>query len=162
MKSEIASTNETFQFLSGSSEFLNIILNNINSCVLLLNDKMELQAFNDSLKTIFSRNKNEDLRYKRCGEAIGCAFHIEEGKDCGETTQCCNCELRVAALQSYVNDEVIYNDRITKPFLTFDNERVEKQLQFSTRLFLFRDEKYIIMLVEDITDLIHPDNKIAS
>ncbi len=162
MKSDIASTNETFEFLSKSSDFLNVVLNNINSCVLLLNDKMELQAFNNSIKTIFSRNKNEDLQFRRCGEAIGCAYHIEEAKDCGDTSHCCNCELRVAALQSYVNDEVIYHDRIIKPFLTFDNKRVDKQLQFSTRLFIFRDEKYIIMLIDDITHFVNLENKIAS
>lgn len=162
MKSGIASTNESFEFLSNSSEFLNIILNNINSSVLLLNDKMELQAFNDSLKTIFSRNKNENLIYRRCGEAIGCAYQIEEGKNCGDTSRCCNCELRVAALQSYVNNEVIYHDRITKPFLTHDNIRVDKRLQFSTRLFIFRDEKYIVMLINDITHFVNSEAKIAS
>ena len=153
MKSEIASTNETFQFLSGSSEFLNIILNNINSCVLILNKQMELQAFNNSLTTIFSNKRDEDLQYMRCGEAIGCAYQIEEQKNCGETSNCYKCELKVSALTSYVHNEPIYKNNIVKPFFTYDNKKVDKTLQFSTRLFDFQKEKYIIMIIEDVTKL---------
>ena len=151
MKTDLALTNESFSFLHSSSDFLNIILNNINSCVLLLDKEVRLRAFNDSLKTIFSNKKDENLLYMRCGEAIGCAYQMEEQKDCGETTRCCDCDLRISALTSYMNNEVIYKNHITKPFFTYDNQKVDKHLQFSTRLFHFNDEKYIIMIIEDIT-----------
>ena len=52
MNSDISLTNTSFNYLSNSSEFLNIVLSNISSCVLLLNEHMELQAYNDALKTI--------------------------------------------------------------------------------------------------------------
>jgi hypothetical protein len=78
MSSDLTMTNESFNFLSNSSDFLNIILNNINSCVLLLDKELKLRAYNDSLKTIFSNKKDEDLLYIKCGEAIGCAYQIEE------------------------------------------------------------------------------------
>ncbi|MBU1012693.1 MAG: hypothetical protein KKG99_06795 [Bacteroidetes bacterium] len=151
MKSDRSMNNESFNFLRGSSEFLDIILNNINSCVLLLNKDLRLQAFNDSLKTIFSNKKDEDLLYVKCGEAIGCAYQIEEQKECGETSRCKTCDLRIAALTSYTNNEVIYKNQISRPFFDYNNIKIEKQLQFSTRLFLFNKEKYIIMLIEDIT-----------
>lgn len=151
MKSDRSMNNESFNFLRGSSEFLNIILNNINSCVLMLNKDLRLQAFNDSLKTIFSNKKDEDLLYVKCGEAIGCAYQLEEQKECGETTRCKTCDLRIAALTSYTNNEVIYKNQISRPFFDYNNIKIEKQLQFSTRLFLFNKEKYIIMLIEDIT-----------
>jgi len=118
---------------------------------LLLDKEVRLRAFNDSLKTIFSNKKDENLIYMRCGEAIGCAYQMEEQKDCGETTRCCDCDLRISALTSYMNNEVIYKNHITKPFFTYDNQKVDKHLQFSTRLFHFNDEKYIIMIIEDIT-----------
>jgi len=159
MKSDLSLTNVSFSFLRNSSDFLTIILNNINSCVLLLDKDVRLQAFNDSLKTIFSNKKDEDLLYKRCGEAIGCAYQIEEQKDCGETSKCCYCELRIAALTSYMNNETIYKDHISKPFINSNNQKVDKHLQFSTRLFHFEKEKYIIMIIEDITKFVEADMK---
>lgn len=144
-------TNESFNFLSNSSEFLNIILNNINSCVLLLDKELKLIAYNDALKTIFSNKKDEDLFFVRCGEAIGCAYQIEEKEECGNTSKCGNCELREAALISYLNNEIVYKEHITRPFFTHENQKVVKHLQFSTRLFVFKKEKYVIMIIEDIS-----------
>ncbi|MBA4250863.1 MAG: hypothetical protein C0425_00865 [Chlorobiaceae bacterium] len=151
MKSYLAMTNENFSFLKNSSKFLNLILNNINSCVLLLDKQVRLVAFNDVLKTIFSNKKDEDLLYVKCGEAIGCAFQIEESKDCGTTSKCCDCELRISALTSYVDDVVIYKDNIKKQFFDYQNKKIDKHLQFSTRLFKYHDEKYVILIIEDIT-----------
>ena len=80
MKPKLSMTNESFNFLRGSGEFMNIILNNINVCVLLMDNDMKLIAFNDSLKTIFSNKKDEDLLYIKCGEAIGCAYQVGQIK----------------------------------------------------------------------------------
>jgi len=151
MKTELAITNESFSFLKNSPDFLNIVLNNINSCVFLLDKNIQLRAFNDALKTIFSNKRDEDLLYMRCGEAIGCAHQIEEIKDCGDTSKCHECELRIAALTSYVEGKTIYKDNIVRPFFDYDGSKIDKRLQFSTRLFVFNREKYIIMIIEDIT-----------
>ncbi|MBN1144572.1 MAG: hypothetical protein JXA72_09110 [Bacteroidales bacterium] len=156
---EMALTNESFNFLSHSSDFLNIVLNNVNSCILLLDKDVRLRAYNDPLKTIFSNRMNEDLLYVRCGEAIGCAYQVTENKECGKTSKCRDCELRVAALTSYMNNETIYKEHIIKPFITIDNKKVNKHLQFSTRLFRFNDEKYIIMIIEDISRWFEPESK---
>ena len=154
MKPELSMTNQSFSFLGNSSEFLNLVINNINSCVLLLDKDMRLHAFNDAMKTIFSNRKDEDLQYVRCGEAIGCAHQIEEQANCGETSQCSDCELRVAALNSYLNNEVIFKEHIVKPFFTYENKKVNKHLQFSTRLFHHNKERHIIMIIEDLTKCI--------
>lgn len=152
MNAEITSANQSFNFLRNSGNFLSLILNNINSCVLLLDKDVRLRAFNDSLKTIFSNKKDEHLLYMRCGEAIGCAYQINEQKDCGETSQCCNCDIRIAALTSYMNNVPVYKERVIRPFMNYNNEIEDKTLQFSTRLFEFEQEKYIVMIIEDITN----------
>ncbi len=162
MKSNLALTNVSFSFLKGSSEFLNLVLNNINSCILLLNRDMQLVAFNNSLRTIFSRKKDEELELLRCGEAIGCAYQVEEEKDCGTTTQCAHCELREAAINSYMKDEAIYMQRVDRPFFNFMNQKVIKHLDFSTRLFRFNGEKYIILIVEDVSRLAELEFKLKS
>jgi nitrogen fixation/metabolism regulation signal transduction histidine kinase len=153
---DISLTNESFDMLKGSSSFLNLVINNITSCVLLLNQKMELQAFNDATKTIFSNKLNEHLLYKRCGEAIGCAYQIEEAKNCGETSRCTSCELRISAMKSYMEDKDVYKTYIERPFYKRSGEKVMKQLQFSTRIFRDHNEKYIIMIVDDISAISVP------
>lgn len=151
MKSNTSMANESFSFLSQSSDFLNLVLNNIKSCVLLLDKQMKLRAYNDVLKTIFSNKKDEDLLYVKCGEAIGCAYQVEEKNECGLNSACSTCELRISALTSYLNDEAIYNEHTVRPFFSNDGTKVNKHLQFSTRLFQFGTEKYIIMIIEDIS-----------
>ncbi len=155
MSNPISHANLSFNLLSGSSKFLNIVLDNINSCVLLLDKNMELVAFNNSLKTIFSNNKDEDLLYWKCGEAIGCAYQIEEKKECGTTSMCSSCELRLAAMESYLDDIAVYKEHIQRPYFNYEGDKIDKDLQFSTRLFKYNNEKFIIMIVEDITKLLN-------
>ncbi|WP_319511656.1 hypothetical protein [uncultured Draconibacterium sp.] len=152
MNSKKTMANHSFDMLAESGEFLNLVLNNITSCVLLLDKDMKLQAFNDALKSIFSNKADEDLKYMLCGEAIGCAYQIEEAKDCGKTSKCCTCELRLAAFDSYLNNTVIYKKHIRRPFFNENGERIMKDLQFSTRHFYFKNEKYIILIIDDITE----------
>jgi hypothetical protein len=162
METDITHTNERFSVLSESSEFLNLILNNINSCIMLLDKDLKLRAYNDPLLSIFSNKKNENLMYRKCGEVIGCAYQIEEEKLCGNTSMCRTCELRISALNSYASNEAIFNEKITKPFFNFDGVKVEKHLQYSTRLFPYQKEKYIIMILEDITELVTIKKKIIN
>jgi len=154
MKTELTHTNERFSVLSKSSEFLNIILDNITSCVMLLDKELKLRAYNDPLTTIFSNKKDEKLMYRKCGEVIGCAYQIEEQELCGDTSMCRTCELRIAALHSYASNEEVFKEQITKPFFDFEGRKSDKHLQFSTRLFPYKNEKYIIMILEDITQLV--------
>ncbi|WP_421919817.1 hypothetical protein [Marinifilum sp.] len=153
MNMDLTHTNERFTVLSKSSEFLNIILNNISSCVMLLDNELRLRAFNDPLTTIFSNKKDEELLYRKCGEVLGCSFQIKEGTPCGSTSKCSTCELRVSALFSYVENKPIMNEHLIKSFVDYDGKKEDKHLQFSTRLFKYQKEKYILTIIEDITDL---------
>ncbi|OPZ96276.1 MAG: hypothetical protein BWY70_01803 [Bacteroidetes bacterium ADurb.Bin408] len=160
--SELTMQNNSFDFLRSSNEFLNILLNNINSCILLLNKETRLTAFNDNLKTIFSNKPDENLIYQRCGEAIGCAYNIEERKDCGKTSVCNDCELRNAALNSYNNNENIYKQKIVRPFYNTANQKVLKHLQFSTHLIHYYKDKYVVMLIEDVSQFFEQDSRLQA
>jgi len=160
MKRKLSSANTSFNYLASSSEFLNTVINNISSCVLFLNDQMELQAYNDALKTIFSNVKDEHVLYMRCGEAIGCAFSVEEQKRCGETSQCKNCELRESALHSYVTKKPVYKEKISREFFISNTEKILKHLQFSTRIFYFERDYYILLIVDDISKVVDQEETI--
>lgn len=150
---DITHTNERFKILSKSSDFLNIILDNINSCVMLLDNELKLRAFNNPLTTIFSNKRGTDILYRRCGEAIGCAHQIEENKACGSTSYCSQCELRMASLYSYIENKPVENKHLIKSFIDHNGIKSDKHLQFSTRLFIYNKEKYIVVIIDDITEL---------
>jgi len=158
---DIASSNISFDFLYKSKDFLNIILNNVSCSILLLNKDLELKAFNDPIKNMFINKPDEDLLYVRCGEAIGCAYTIEEMKKCGETSYCRKCELRINALQSYIERKPIYREKLSREFYKVDGNKDLKHLQFSVLPFYFLNDYYIIILVEDITELVSLRNKIS-
>ncbi len=144
----IALTNVSFNFLKGSHKFLELILDNINSAVLLLNNKMELISFNNALITMFPKNKDKNLTLVRCGEAIGCAYQVEEQKDCGKTSNCRKCELRISAISTYLNNTTTFRKRITRPFYLENNQKVFMNLQYTTKYFAYDNDKYIVMLIE--------------
>ncbi|RUT79139.1 hypothetical protein [Ancylomarina longa] len=148
MKNNLTLARDSFDFIKNSKDFLSIVLDNIPCAVFLLDKDFRLVALNDAFKTIFSNKKDENLLYRRCGEAIGCAHQIEEQKQCGDTTKCRNCELRIAALSSYADNKEIYNEHVVRPFYNFKNHKIDKELQFSTRLFHYNTEKYIIVILE--------------
>ncbi len=154
MANLITSENTSFDFLHGSSDFMNIVLENMTSCVLLLDKKLELQAFNNPIKTIFSNKPDEDLLYKRCGNAIGCAFTVEEEKECGETSKCKNCQLRKDGIRAYSDKKTIYNQRLDREFYTSDSKKELKHLRYNVRYFPFKKDNYIIVIVQDISELV--------
>lgn len=149
----ISSNNISFDVLKDSKDFLKTIINDLSSCILLLDKDMMLRAFNDPLKTIFSNRPDEYLLYRRCGEAIGCAFTVEEQKDCGKTSKCSFCELREKALLAYVNRKNIYKGKIIREFYKTDSTKSLKFLQFSTRSFYLGGEYFLIVIIDDITPL---------
>lgn len=161
MKSKLSSANKSFSHLRGSSEFLNLVLDNISSCILLLDKNMRLHAFNDSLKTIFSNKKDEHLLYMKCGDAIGCASQVDEKSNCGKSEQCKTCDLRLSALNAYALNKVVYKSRVTRQFYDHNGKKVDKHLQFSTKPFRYNNEKYIIMIIEDITKFVEIEKENA-
>ncbi len=148
MMTSVSLTNVSFSFLKGSPEFLDLVLDNINSAVLLLNNRMQLISFNNALFDVFTKNKEKDLKYVRCGEAIGCAYQVEEQKQCGETSKCKTCELRLSAISTYLENTTTFRKEITRPFYLDNNEKVNMKLQYTTKYFAFENDKYILMLIE--------------
>ena len=116
---------------------------------------MELQAFNDPLKTMFVNKADEDLLYVRCGEAIGCSYSVDEIKDCGKTSKCSTCELRVKALESYIERKPIYREKFSREFYTTIGSKDLKHLQFTILPFEFNKDYYIIVIIEDATELVN-------
>ncbi len=155
MKREFASSNVSFSLLQSNPDFLYILLNEVGSCIMLLNKKMELRAFNDPLKNIFTNHKDEHLLYMRCGEALGCAHQVEEKSRCGETSHCRDCTLRKDAVMVYASGEPVFNRSVSREFFLNSSEKVLKHLRYSIRCFRFERDQYIALIINDVTQLVN-------
>lgn len=162
MEREETSTGATFKYLENSKDFLRIILDNTPVCVLLLNRYMELQAFNNAMRSIFSSGPAEHLLYKKCGEAIGCANTVDELKECGKTSQCHICELRESALMTYHEHRAVYKKILSRNFYRADGRKEHKTIQYSCIPFYFEGEYYVVVFVEDVTRLVEQGLQIDS
>lgn len=145
-------TNLSFDQLRSSGEFLRIIIKSLTSCVLLLDHEMNLVAFNHPLETIFGVQPPNGEQLHKCGNVIGCAYAVESMLECGTTDHCKTCPIRVNALESYVRGTESYKQKLSRDFYTAKGEKILKHLQFSSVSFVYADEKYILVIIEDITE----------
>lgn len=145
-------TNLSFSQLNSSSDFMRIIIENLTSCVLLLDHEMNLKAFNRPLESIFGVQPPKGEELLKCGNVIGCAYAVESMMECGTTDHCKTCPLRVDALESYVRGTETYKQKLSRDFYTCRGEKILKHLQYSAIGFMFDNEKYILVIIDDITE----------
>jgi len=140
-----------FSDLRESNEFLNLLLDNMNSAVLIADENLQIKVFNNSFLQLFSKSE-ENVLVSRFGKATSCAFSIEENKPCGETTHCESCVLRRAALQTMVEKIPVDKMRMERAFY-IDGQPVIKYLDISTRHISFQGRKMILLILYDVTEL---------
>lgn len=140
-----------FSDLRESNEFLNLLLDNMNSAVLIADEKLQINHFNDNFLQLFSKSK-ENVLVSKFGKASSCAFSIEENKPCGETTHCESCVLRRAVFQTMVEKVPVDKMRMERAFY-IDGKPVTKYLDISTRHISFQGRKMILVILYDITEI---------
>lgn len=73
--------------LKESSEFMNLLLDNINSAVLIADEKFRIHQFNKGFLNLFDR-ATDRLDDHSFGQVTGCVNAVQENKSCGETSKC--------------------------------------------------------------------------
>ncbi|MFC1885722.1 SpoIIE family protein phosphatase [Thermodesulfobacteriota bacterium] len=137
--------------LRESNEFLNLLLANINSAVLIVDEHLQIHQFNDFFISLFDRALDVFVE-KSFGKVTGCVNAITENKPCGETSQCKACILRRSLVQTLV--EKVPADKITLDRIFYiDGEARQKHLEFSTRPIYYKGQKLILVIIYDITDI---------
>ena len=137
--------------LKESNLFLNDLYQNVTSAIFIADSEARIYNFNDAFRTLFYKQEDQLLK-KLCGNAMGCVFAEEEGKDCGSTSNCKNCVLRECILKSFTEKVPVYKERMTRNFYIND-EVIEKHFIFTTKYITYQGEEMILVIVDDITDL---------
>ncbi len=140
-----------FSDLRESNEFLNILLDNMNSAVLIADENLQIHHFNDKFLQLFEKSKDHVL-IKRFGKATGCIYCVEERKACGETSQCESCVLRRSALKTMVEKAPVDKVKLERVFY-IDGVPTTKFLEISTRHVHFQGKRMIFIIIYDVTGI---------
>jgi sigma-B regulation protein RsbU (phosphoserine phosphatase) len=137
--------------LRESNEFLNLLLDNINSAILIADENLQIHHFNNSFLNLFD-HAADSFFGKGFGEATGCVNAVIENKPCGETSRCAHCLLRKSLIQTLVENAPVDRRHLERTFY-LDGKPVQKHLEFSTRRIGFQGRDMFLIIIYDITDI---------
>ena len=144
--------------LKQSNNFLNTILDNINSAIFILNSDFRIYDINDSCKILLKKS-SEDLKGKLLGNAINCVHAIKGDKECGKNPECDECQLRGTILNTFKNRSGFSKLFLEREFIT-SKRKVKKILQYTTRYFKFSNKEMVIVIIDDITAFEYQKSKL--
>jgi sigma-B regulation protein RsbU (phosphoserine phosphatase) len=139
------------QNLKESNEFLNLLLDNMDSAVLVADEKLKIHQFNKSFLDLFD-NAAESILETGFGEIAGCVNAVRENKACGQTSQCANCLLRRSLVLNLTDNPPVDKQPLNRIFY-INGKPVQKYLQFSTRRITFQGRKMFLVIIYDVTDI---------
>ena len=139
------------QNLKESNEFLNLLLDNINSAVLIADENLQIHQFNNSFLNLFDTAAECTLETS-FGETTGCVNAVLENKSCGETSHCADCILRRSLIHNLVENAPVNKQSLNRVFF-INGEPITKHLQFSTRSIMFQGRKMFLVIIYDVTDI---------
>lgn len=137
--------------LRESNEFLNLLLDNINSAVLIADENMKIHQFNKSFLSLFDR-ATDQLVDSSFGQIAGCVNAVAENRSCGETSQCQFCSIRRSLLQTLLEAAPVDRQQLERRFY-INGKPVTKYLEFSARPILFQGRRMILVIIYDVTDI---------
>jgi sigma-B regulation protein RsbU (phosphoserine phosphatase) len=137
--------------LRESNEFLNLLLDNINTAVLIADENFQIQEVNRSFTQLFDRAFDGEIS-GRFGEATGCVQAVMENKPCGETSHCQECVLRKSLISTMTAKVPVDKASLRRVFF-IGGAPVEKVLEFSTRPVTFHGRQMVLVFIYDITEL---------
>ena len=135
--------------LKESNEFLNLLLDTINSAVLIADVNLKIYKFNDCFLTLFE-DSPKAVAGNGFGRAMGCIHTVDENKACGETSHCDNCLMRRSLIETVTENVPVDKQRLEKVF--YINGRPQKKyLEYSTRPISFQGRKMVMVIFYDVT-----------
>lgn len=137
--------------LRESNTFLNLLMDNITSAVFLVDKNMRVHQFNASFTKLLSKSEGE-LVNQLCGNALGCAFAVEENLPCGNTSNCEVCILRSTIIRGILDKVPAHKASLHREFY-FAGAKIDKYFLFSTIYLSYHNEEMILVIVDDVTEI---------
>ncbi len=150
----MAVSNITIDKLRDSSDFLNLLFNNILSSVFVVTKDCRIVMVNSAFSNLLKKQEGEVLQ-GLCGDVIGCQHPIEEGTFCGNTTNCGKCELRNGIQYQKELDKV----KLARE-LYIDGEKTRKYFLVTMKNIDYKGEEVKLIIVDDVTELESKNNEL--
>ncbi len=141
---------EYFKEYRQSNEFLNLLLDTVNVGVLIADEKLRIRHFNNTFAQVFGTPREKVLR-RGFGTAVGCRYHVDEGKPCGETSYCAECGLRRSLLKTMVRQAPVDKVKMKGTYY-IHGHLVTKHLEVSTRPITYRGCHMILVILYDVSE----------
>lgn len=138
--------------LKESNDFLNDLYRDVTTAIFLADGEARVRNFNDSFAALFLPDERAALG-ELCGNAIGCSFVLDEGRDCGGTSNCESCRLRRDIITSFTERVPVYRDSLSRDFV-LGGRRIRKHFRFTTKYESYRGHEYVLVLVDDVSELV--------
>lgn len=144
--------------LKESNEFLNNLLGDMLSAVLVLDMNACVKSYNDSFLSMFPGPENK-IQGQPFGNALGCMYAVEEGETCGATSNCENCTLRNSLLNALTKKIPAYKERLTRKFY-IRGRQITKYFLYTARYVHLKNEEMVLIIMDDITERIEAQLKL--
>jgi signal transduction histidine kinase len=137
--------------LRESSDFLNVLLENISSAIFIVDPDLSVHNYNYAFAELFRKTEDRILG-QLTGNAVGCQYTDSGRTDCGTSQNCQTCELRNSLLNSLLQNLPVNKGILNRAFL-IDGKMVDKCLSYSSKLIWVQEKKRVLVIVDDITEL---------
>ena len=133
------------------SEFLQKTLDAIPSLLLIVDADVRIHYMNLAGLQKFSVNSGE-VYMKRGGEVLHClhAYDVPEG--CGRSEFCKDCIIRNSVTKS-IESRKVFREK-TRMQLVSKDKTIDIYLMVTTAPFEYEDKTYVLLTLEDISELI--------
>jgi len=139
-----------FNDLRESTEFLNAVLDNMDSAVLLLDEKLRIHHANRRFLELF-RPPGKSVLGACCGNAMSCGHAVEEQVECGKTSRCGQCGLRAAAQAALAGNKPERSRLVRHFYVSGNSER--KHLDLCCRPMTYGGRNMALAVLHDVTEL---------
>ena len=136
--------------LEESNQFLNSVLDNIDSAALVLDKRMALRHCNQAFAVIFGTDDKSVLGMLR-GNATKCVYSVDEEKDCGKTSNCGKCKMRSFIQRAFNQGIPTIRTSIAHEYY-IHGERICKHLEFSAKRITIDNEDVVLAIIGDVTE----------
>jgi len=143
-----------------SKEFSEFLFDNIETAIMIMDEQLIVRKVNNSYLALFQK-ENIDAINQYCGNSMGCLYAVEEGIECGSTSECEKCELRQSMLGGFTTMERVKSVYVARKFY-IKNKPVLKYLRIKIKNIKYDDSEMLIVAVDDVTDLEEQKNKIKN
>jgi len=154
MNGEVATANniEDINHFFQSHGIADAIVENMDCGVFLLSKERKIKAINKAGKLFLKNPETDKLTQQLFGNAIGCK-HAESGYECGLNPVCDNCKL-YQTIEKIVGETLNDVEKVVdKKIIVRNHKEINKYLRYTFKALSINNEKNVLLLVDDITDL---------